>query len=165
MRQNKIQLVGLSPYLMNNPASMISGAGGTKRQIPTAEEEALSKCYWTDDDHSSLAVPATHVHACFIRASSKYKVDKQTLSSILVGACHVEPEMIPLRTTEYTIDTRTTLIKKNRIFRSRPKVWPWEIEFEFHFDPDWLPLAVVQKTIPEVIKTHLRQFEKLGCWR
>jgi hypothetical protein len=154
MRQLKITLAGSSAYLMNNPASMKSTSGGKKRTIPTPEEEAESKCYWLDDVHSSLAVPATQIHACLIRASARYKVDKQTLWSILVGACHVEPELIPLHTVDYQIDSRTAIVQKNRIFRCRAKVMcPWEIEFELHFDPEWLPIEVVHKTLPEVIKT------------
>lgn len=154
MRQIKITLTGLSAYLMNNPASMVSTAGGKKRSIPTPEEEAESKCYWLDNEHSSLAVPATHVHASLMKGSARYKVDKHSLWSILVGACHVEPELISLNTTEYKRDTRTVIIQKNRIFRCRPKVMcPWQIEFELHFDPEWLPLEVVRQTLPEVIKT------------
>lgn len=154
MRQVKITLVGLSAYLMNNPASMIAGTGGKKRTIPTPEEEAASKCYWIDDKHSSLVVPSTHVHAALIKGASRYKVDKQSLVSILVGACHVEPELIPINSVNYKIDNRTVIIQKNRIFRARPKVMcPWEIEFQLHFDPEWLPVEVVRQTLPEVIKT------------
>lgn len=165
MRQVQITLCGLSAYVMNNPASMISGAGGKKRVIPTPEEEAESKCYWLDNAHSSLCVPATHVHGSFIRGSARYKVDKQSFWSILVGACHVEPEFIPLNTPDYKIDNRTVIIQKNRIFRARPKVMcPWEITFELHFDPEWLPLEVVHKTLPEVIKT-AGNLIGIGDWR
>jgi hypothetical protein len=135
MRQVKITLVGL-------------------RVIPTPEEEAESKCYWLDDEHSSLAVPATHIHGSLIKGCGRYKVDRQSLWSIIVGACHIEPELISLNTDDYKRHTCTVIIQKNRIFRCRPKVvCPWEIEFEFHFDPEWLPLEVVRQTLPEVIKT------------
>jgi hypothetical protein len=154
MRQIRITLAGLSALLMNNPSSMISTSGGKKRVIPTPAEEAASKCYWLDDDHSSLAVPATHVHGSIIKGASRYKLDKQTLWSILVGACHIEPELITLNTTTYELDVRTVIVQRNRIFRCRPKVMcPWEIEFEFYFDPAWLPLDAVQKMLPDVIKT------------
>jgi hypothetical protein len=78
MRQVKITLVGTSAYLMNNPAPMVAGTGGTKRNIPSPTEEAEVKCYW-NEDKSSLCVPATHIHASLIKASARYKVDRTTL--------------------------------------------------------------------------------------
>src|SRR5215469_1628570 len=153
MRDIKVTLAGDSPLLMHNIAGMAKGQSGTVKRIPGPEEEAEAHLYWQDEAKSSLAVPAAAVHGSILKASAKFKVGKNTLWSLVASCCHLGPEMIGLGTTGYEVDVRSVVVQKNRVWRARGKVMPWSATFTMTFDEDWLPLPVMQETMPKIINT------------
>jgi hypothetical protein len=153
MREIKATIEGLTPLLMHNIAGMQQTSGGTKKSIPTPENEALAGCYWTDDEHSSLAIPARCLHASFLKTAPKYRIPKSSLTSLVSSAMHVGPEMIPLQKKDYEVDVQSVVVQKARIFRARAKVFPWSATFTLFFDEEWIGLDVMQITIPQLIKT------------
>lgn len=152
MREIKVTISGDSPLLMHNIAAMGDTAGGKVKSIPTKEEEAAAGLYWLNGGHKELAVPARCVHSCLLKASGKFKVGKASMSSLFAGSLHVEPEMVPLSTREYRIDTRSAVIQKNRVLRSRASVFPWSLTFDLIFDEEWITLGAMGKSGPEIIK-------------
>jgi hypothetical protein len=154
MREIKVKIEGLEPgLLMHNVASMKSSSGGSKKSIPTSEEEALAACYWLDSKRSALAIPGRNIHASFVNAGGKYKVGKNTLTSLLTSSLHVAPELISLGKKTYSIDVRPVVVQKARILRARPLIHPWTANFSIFFDEEWISLKVMQDTMPELIKT------------
>lgn len=153
MREIKTTIEGLTALLMHNIAGMKQTSGGVKNRIPTAEEEALAGCYWLDEKHSSLAIPSRCIHGSFLGAGSKYKIGRSYLSGPISSSIHIGPEMITLGIKKYEIDVQSVVVKKNRIFRARAKVFPWSATFSIFFDDEWLAVDVMHKTFPELIRT------------
>jgi hypothetical protein len=151
MRQIKITVCGLTPALLNNISSMNSETS-VKQVSYDPAEEARKRLYWTDDK-SSLAIPGVAFYRSFIKAAGNYKVGKLKMSTAMIGCVAITPEFVSLNTTEYKIDTRSVVIQKNRVPHSRPKIWPWEVTFELHFRDEWIPIPIMQKFGPQIIKT------------
>lgn len=133
----KIKLVGDSPLLMNNPASMKSdGDKPSPVKVYDPEKEAAKKAYW-NKDKTSLVVPALCVQAMMVVGCDKrYKIAKLSAKSYVAGCVTVKPEHIPLNTTEYEIDERTVVIQRSRVFCWRPRFNEWQIEFDLIYDED-----------------------------
>jgi hypothetical protein len=153
MREIKATIEGLSHLLMHNIAGMKRSQGGRRNVIPADEEYARDHAYWLDEQHSSLAIPARNIHASFLGASTKFKVGRSSLKSLVSSAIHIGPELISLSKKDYLIDVQSVVIKKDRVFRARAKVWPWSATFSIFFDDEWISIDVMQITMPELIKT------------
>jgi hypothetical protein len=138
---------------MHNIAGMQKTSGGSKKAIPTPEVEAAAGLYWTDEEHSSLSIPARCLHASLIHTAPKYRVPKSSLTALVTSAMHVGPEQIRLNTVDYTIDIQSVVVQKARIFRARGLIYPWSATFSLFFDEGWIGLDVMQVTIPELIRT------------
>jgi hypothetical protein len=148
MRQVKVKLIGLTSLLQNNISSMQT-TGVAKKVNPTPEADAASRTYWTPD-RSSLALPAVAVHRSLMKAGSKFKLGKQTWTGPIASAVHVTPEFIPLNTTTYKLDFQSVIVNKGRIQRVRPRILPWEVEFELHFDDVWITIPAMAQIGPEL---------------
>jgi hypothetical protein len=153
MRDIKVTITGNSPLLMHNISGMAKSQSGSVKRIPGIQEEAEAHLYWLSEAKTHLAIPAAAVHGSILKASAKFKVGKNTLWSLVASCCHIGPELISLGTTSYEIDVRSVIVQKARVWRSRGKVMPWEATFTMTFDEDWLPLPVMQETMPKIINT------------
>jgi hypothetical protein len=149
-----VRIVGETPLLMNNPASMAL-QDGARKVVPTPEEEAASKAYWADD-RSTLVIWSEHLHRAMLNAAKPYRVEgsrRTKLAPLLAGCIEIEPAHIPLRTTAYEIDLRSVVIRgSGRVVRARPKVWPWDAEFSIFYEAKELGRIVVGGTLREVLE-------------
>lgn len=133
-----ITIEGLRPLLMHSPAGMLSGKKSGKKVIPTPEEDAAAGCYWMPDK-SSLMLPGHNIFTCFLLASKAYRVGPRSIRPYLAGSIEVVEEFVPFGTKDYEIDTRTVVIQGQRILRSRPKLFPWKLDFHFLVSEQDLP--------------------------
>ena len=156
MRQIKVVIEGLPPgLLINNPAGMLAPKKLTQRgKIPTREEDAEKSAYRLvpGDLASELVLPARCLHRSLMKMSSAYSTRKNPISSRIISALHIEPELIPLGTNQYTIDSQSAVIQKARIVRSRALVIPWAGEFELWWDEEWLALDFMRDSMPKIIR-------------
>jgi hypothetical protein len=153
MRQIRVTVRGLTPYLMNSITSMEASSSAARQLNYDRDQEALKRLYWTEDK-SSLAIPGVAFYRSLIRAGANYTVKgKLKMSAAMVGCVAITPEFLPLNTIKYAIDTQSVLVQKARVIRHRPKIWPWEVTFELHFRDEWIPVPIMAKIGPEVIKT------------
>jgi hypothetical protein len=138
---------------MNNVESMRNEALSGGSVLPPPEEEAKARLYHTEDK-KSLGVPGVALHRALIKATGGFKFGKSTLSSLVVSCVHVGPkEIIPLNTLEYTLDSRSVMIKgRGRVSRVRPKIWPWGLDCELSFDETMIPLKGFGEKLPLIIK-------------
>lgn len=141
----KVRLVGKSPLLTHNPASMGVTKTGAKgeRKIPTPEEEAKMGAYPVN---GHFALPGIAIRNSFLQACGMWKVkiagSKRPMSAKSVFAhLIVEPELVPILDKagkkplkEYTIDTRRAVVQRNGIMRSRPRFDEWSVTAEFVYD-------------------------------
>lgn len=146
------RLTGISPLLMNNPASMGGNTGpdelkaGKKKYIPA--EEAASKLYKTKDGQffvPTMAIRSSLLGACSFKKIGKVAA-KQVISSGLfttdLEAILVDPKSRKPITT-YKINTARAVVQRAGVLRSRPEISPWSCDVDFELDDDFLAEASV----------------------
>jgi len=150
METLNLQIVGVSPLLMNNPASMSNGSKGVgTKKIPTPEEEAALKVY--RHDVGGLFIPSDGFRRGIIkRACSGRRIGKRYASAVVPGALfllHDRCDLVDPDTgeviAEYEIDTRRAVIQGNGVLRSRPRVEKWATILNYEIDTDFLNSEVV----------------------
>lgn len=148
MKKIVVEITGTTPLLMNNPSGMTRGNEGGKKQIPSAEEEALRSRYLMPDG-SGLALKSDHIHSCLKEASKGFRLTgRQQVWPYIAGSIEVMPDWIPLTASEYTIDTRRCVLnKKQGVLRSRAMVWPWAATFELLYDDTVFADTFMDKTL------------------
>ena len=166
----RLLVTGISPILMNNPASMRS-TDDTKmkvKTIPTPEDEAESKVYKLAD--GQLYFPTEGFRLGILKkAVQGRKIMKRFASAVVAGALFLTHDRMPLfdpsvdldaevpntvspeevaemearRVMDYEIDIRRVVIQSAGIRRARPRVWPWGGILEYEYDLDFINPEIV----------------------
>lgn len=138
MKTIQVVIEGLRPILLHNPESMLKPRG-SKKKIPSPEEEAADSCYWTEDG-SSLAFPGLNIGAAMLRVAPAYKLKGQRRMSVtpyVAGSVEIEPIMVPFGTKKYEIDIRRVVVQRSGIMRARAKLLKWKLAFAILVDQDF----------------------------
>lgn len=128
----EVEITGVTPLLMHNPASMSAPkAGIKKREAPDPEVEADKAAYWSSNGHKALIIQDKHIKACMVNAAKGYRtgVGRKALRPLIAAQTRVEPFEIDLGTDKYEIDIQGVVIQRARVLRARPKIWPWKAKF------------------------------------
>jgi hypothetical protein len=159
MKTFKVVIKLTRAMLMNNGAQVgVKKPAASKKQedeettYGTAEEQAARTVYW-NEDKSSLCIPATNIHSAIKGVSGAYKSGKKSIKEFVAGSVAIEPDLIPLGTKKYGIDTRRVVIQKKAILRCRGKIpegqeIPFNILVEDDF-PDREPGGVMKQMLEE----------------
>lgn len=134
------KVTGISPILMNNPASMQRQAAGlNQKKIPTPEEEAKAKIY--ADDKGNLFVPSLQFRSALLGACAGRRMGKTGVKFFVSGgvfSTNTETPLVhpktgkPLR--DYKINIARAVVGKAGILRARPEVYPWACQLDFEID-------------------------------
>lgn len=168
MLTSKLVLVGLSDLLMNNPMSMLEPQSTGRKVIPEPAVEAKPKRYLTEDG-KYLCMTSEILRKTIVNGSRGFRITgKSAATPFIAGSMEIIPENIPLcrpgeimnggaigpkiKHDDYEIDRRTVVVQKARIVRSRPRVGPWALECEIHFDEEWLLPRFMNETFREILK-------------
>ena len=138
------KITGLSPLLMNNPASMAVPSGGLRRKaIPTPAEEALSKRY--ADDKGFLYIKTISFRSALLGACVGRKLGRIGARRVVSAAVFTVAETADLldpdtgrRIKDYAVNTTGAVIMKARIWRSRPEVPRWSCRLDLEVDGDFI---------------------------
>ena len=150
MKKIKVKLKGLSPLLMNNPASMIDDVGGKlKDKTSKIDMKASAEKLAYKTDKGELYIPAEAIKGSLIGASSYKKIGRYSARPIIAGGVHISPRFVLLGTKEYDLDIRTVVIQRNRVVKARPLIDNWECEFELMYDETLIADADFIKPILE----------------
>lgn len=150
----KIQLIGVSDLLMNNPAKMErSGGGARTKKIPTPEEEAEASAY--RNAAGELVMPATAVRSSVISGGKFQKIGRYGAQNVMSAYLLLTAEWFPVLAVDgkpivdYEIDSRRAVVQRAGIIRCRAKVKaPWVIEAEFEVNEELdLKVEDVEKMI------------------
>ena len=158
----KVSIVGKSPLLTNNPASMKPTKTGTRGEkiIPTPDEEASTKIY--QDEHGRMCFPGIGPRNALIAAAGTFKVKTRGSSRAIssrpfFSTLRVEPELIPILDAKsgkvaksYAVDTRRAVVQKQGVQRSRPRFEGWRLDFELVGDE--YELAIVEPILQPVLE-------------
>lgn len=149
MKTLNIEITGLSPLLMNTAKylGVRTSTSVTKSYKP--EEEAEKSAYWTTKGKKELMIPSEVIYACILNASSFHKINKRSAKSVMAGSIRIEPSEIRLGTSDYEIDTRSVVIQRNRVLKSRAKLENWKAKFQIVYDDRTITDSIIIKTIME----------------
>src|SRR5262245_14684029 len=157
MKKRLVEITGLTPLLMHNPAVMRRSEGG-KKQIPTPEDEAAASRYLMPGSPDALCITADHVHSGLKAASRGFRITgRKQVYPYICGSLEIQPDHIPLLgdqdrpLTAYEVDARRVVVQKNGVTRGRAKVWPWRARFDLIFDED----AFTDKFIDGVLREQI----------
>lgn len=151
MKDVKVEIVGETPLLMNNPRSMLFEDEQKSKVISTTARrdsaaEAELRVYKMKD--GNLYIPSEAIKGCLVNAASYKKFGKYSAKPIIAGSVRILPSEISLGVKTYEIDIRTVVIqKKSRIIRSRPKVEKWKATFTLRFDEKFIQSGDLVKEI------------------
>lgn len=153
MADYTMRVVGLSPLLTHNPASMgAPKAQGTKgSNIPTPEDEAEAGAYRLPD--GQCAIPAISFRSAIIEAAGAWKASgRRSSMRTILSHLEIQDELLPLWHPEdgsplnhYVIDRRRARVQKAGILRCRPRFDRWSVTFTLVYDELLL-------TQPEILK-------------
>jgi hypothetical protein len=138
------RLTGKTPLLCNNPESMKQGNSGMgTKHIPLPEEEAKSKLYLDSDGNPVFPVVSPRNSMVQSAKTQRMKIGKQSAASVMLAAFLIPEEFIPILNAktgkpatndDWVIDTRTAVVGKARVWRSRPKFEHWMMDVPFMVD-------------------------------
>lgn len=141
------KITGLTPLLMNNPASMAAGLP----RIPKPEVEAKAKLYIRST--GELFLPAAQFRNALLYGSKGKKIGKVGAPGVMAANVQVpldceeciltDTDGIPLTEASYTIDVRTAVVQGNRIFRARPRLDNWSTIVVFGINVALVDVGVV----------------------
>jgi hypothetical protein len=149
-----INLNGLSPILMNNPAGMLNLNAGEqtlgKKKIPTPQDAVNASRYVLPD--GNLYVPAVAVRNCLLNATKGQLINKKSALPYISGGLLLIDEVFPLtrngkplKGDKCSMDVRRAVVQRQGITRVRARVeLPWELECVFEYNPDIVDIKVVE---------------------
>lgn len=149
----KFKIIGKSPLMQSNPASMSNEAGGgdklgVKKKYDD-KEEAEMRTY--RNDQKQFVHPSSAFRKCMLTAVSGRKFGKKPARMVIAGAVFpTEQECIILDgkgkpASEYAIDKQPVVVNKNRVPRCRPKFVSWQIELPLELDDELIqPTQVLE---------------------
>ena len=151
-----IEVVGVTPLLMNNPAeSMAPGSSEltSSRKTYSAEDDADRSCY--KDANGGFYLPTFAFRSCMKEAAKGRKVAPKLYATTAVkGAVFPADERTPLldpSTGEvlrtYEIDTRRAVIEGKGILRSRAKLPVWACAVNLDCDLEFITEAVARELL------------------
>lgn len=89
MSSYTVKVIGTTPLMQNNPASMLVKKGSTRAETNLApHEQAENKVYKSGED---FVHPASSFYGAFISAGKKYKIGRASAASYLAGAMSLLP--------------------------------------------------------------------------
>ena len=148
-----VEIKGLTPLLMNrlNPETLKSKSKMKMQAYSTVTDAANSAYIAEIDGVKQLYIPQECVQSMIINTSKQYRIRRVSLSSLLAGTMHVEPEKIPLGTDQYEVDERAVVIQSMRVLKGRAKLSKWSAKFQLVYNARWLPEGI-EATLKEILE-------------
>ena len=147
MKKYKIEIKGISPYLMHKFGEEESQLK-TKTGSKDYQGEVINALYKLPN--GEIYVPSTQLHGALIEAGKQMKVvgrGKSTYSKLFGSFVVLEPEAIKMLNQKWETDARAVVVPstKGRIVRYRPKFMEWGLEFNVHLEDLEIPSEVLKE--------------------
>jgi hypothetical protein len=155
IKKTTFKVVGLSPLLTNNPASMSTQDGGPKKKkIPSPEEEAKAGLYV--NANGCYYIPSIAFRSALLAAMVGKKIGKRAARTIMAASVFNADEQTILidpdtekPLTEYVIDSRRAVVQGQGITRHRPRFDKWAAKVTFEIDEEMMPVKAVEEWLNE----------------
>ncbi|MGQ9624788.1 MAG: hypothetical protein ACUVT9_05395 [Candidatus Bathycorpusculaceae bacterium] len=142
----QVTLKGLTPLLMNKLTHETLHTKSRRRlDQPNFETQAETSAYIDIiDGKRQLYIPNYAVYAMIVNTATQWKTKRTSLSNLLAGTIHIEPEKIPLGTDKYEVDVRPVVIQRSRVLKARAKISEWQITFTIIYNKRFLPEGITE---------------------
>lgn len=148
MKKVKVELTGITPLLMNNPASMIeSSTKGLQSKTRETDHKKSAEKLAYKDKKGVLYIPAEAIKGTLIGASSYKKIGKFSARPMIAGGVSILPQQVSLGTKNYELDIRTVVIQRARVVKARPMVENWKVSFDLLYNEKLIGNSEIIKTI------------------
>lgn len=144
MKVYAFRVTGISPLLMNNPASMRGGPDTVQlKKIPTPEEESAAKVYRTEE--GQLYIPAFAFRSSLLGSCAKRKIGKLTANqAVSAGVFCAETQCLLIHpknskpVTDYKINVMRAVVQRQGVRRARPEIPEWATLVAFEVDDSFI---------------------------
>jgi len=147
-----IEVEGVSPLLLHNPAGMRPASDSLGRKnIPDVEVEAEAGTYRLPD--GQLALPTPAFRSCLVSGGKGRRFGKTAATTIIKGAVFAADEFTPLCDPDGTpahtfdIDMRRAVVQRAAIVRARPKLAKWAATVRFEIDDEFISEQQVREVL------------------
>ena len=149
----RVVIRGVKPLLMHAP----TGIGDTPKlrrgeHLPPEKEAEM---YLYRDEEGVIGIPAINIKAMLRDAGRNYRIRgrKSTYGAMIKAGLDIEPDFIPIRPQEWTVDIRPVVVQRQRILRARPRFDRWELEFVIvNKDPTILQREMIKRILEDAGK-------------
>ncbi len=152
MQLIELEIEGVSPLLLHNPAGMRPpNATLARKNIPEVEVEAEAGTYRMPD--GQLALPTPAFRSCLVSGGKGRRFGKTAATTIIKGAVFAADEMTPLFDPDGTpahtfeIDMRRAVVQRAAVVRARPKLPKWAATIRFEIDDEFISETQVREVL------------------
>ncbi len=156
LRNCKFKIIGLSPLLCHNPASMVidTAVKVKAKKIYDSKEEAEAGTY--KDTAGRYVFPTMAFRSSLLEGLKGKKINKMSAPNF-VSACvsiNDQQEFVTLcdpatfePLTSYTVDVRRVVIQRAGVMRSRPRFEKWACILSLQLDVDSLTPKLIEESL------------------
>lgn len=147
MKKINVEIKGISPLLMNNPASMMDETDGIRIRTKKFNHEEEAKKLLYKMKNGNLYIPSEAIKGTLIGGASYKKIGKFSARPMIAGGVFISPQEVDLKTKKYDLDIRTVVIQRNRVVKARPKIENWKASFEIEYNEKLIGNSEIIKSI------------------
>lgn len=149
MKKVHVELTGITPLLMNNPASMMDVTSKVKKTTVKEDYETQAERVAYKNSKGELYIPATAIKGCLVNAAAYKKLGKHAARPFIAGSVFIQEDEVLLGRKKYDLDIRTVVIQRNRVVKARPKISDWKVKFIINYDDTMIADGEIIKLILE----------------
>jgi len=146
-----VKITGISPLLMHRFSEEgLEPKKSTRKSTKQTTDDVHSYLY-QDKKCGTIYQPSTHIIATLKKGGARFQIPGQgklTYKNMMgSGVVICIPDEIPHLYPEWEVDTRSVVIGRARVMRSRPVFKKWALEFELEIDEMEVPNDVVKEIL------------------
>ena len=144
-----VKIEGTSPLLQHRFHGEGQPAPKSKaKNVARITDDAKDYLYENED---GIYQPSTHIIGTMKKAGARFQIPGQgklTYKNLIgSGVVLVTPDAIPHIVQDWEVDTRSVIVNRGRIMRSRPCFEKWALEFQLDIDDEEIPAEVVKDVL------------------
>ena len=132
---------------MNSPKSMIDKGDDVTMTTKSYDLVKMAEKLAYKKESGELYIPSTAIKGSIINASSFKKIGKYSAKPLIAGGVFIIEQEIGLGVKKYDLDTRTVVIKKSRVVKSRPTLKDWKVAFELQYNENLIGNSEIIKQL------------------
>jgi len=154
-----IELEGIASLLMHKPTQNKKEAIETEQitkilKRDPFDEDAIKRsvemCLYRNKENK-ICIPSIWLERTLVKAGTSFKLGgsgKKTYKDHLNAFVTAHPELSPLSNQKFEIDTRSVIINRGRILRSRPKFEEgWKVNFQVVIQNDEITINTFKEIL------------------